>query len=241
MPMLQQKDREAVRLRFDTELKRDVQVTLYTQSNSGLVIPGRVCRYCGPTQELLEEVSALSQRVLLEVVDFYKNGDEASSRGIARIPALTIGRDGRDNVRFYGMPSGFAFAVLLDSIIAASDKRSTLPLETRRQLKGLKEDVHVQVFVTANSPGWQTLARAAYTMAIESDKVIADVLEIRQLPELVQLYNVMGVPKTVINDKVQFTGPASEDELLRLILEAAGPGETEPVDSSPVPDERPVA
>ena len=55
-----------------------------------------------------------------------------------------------ESVRFYGMPSGFEFALLLDTLVSISDKRSTLQLETRRRLKKLKEDVHIQVFVTPN-------------------------------------------------------------------------------------------
>ena len=148
MPFLQPKDRDVVQQRIATELKRDVNVTLYTQVDIGLFIPGRECRYCGPTQELLEEVSALSPKIHLEVVDFYKNQERALSSGITRIPAVTVDGKGHDNVRFYGMPSGHEFAVLLDSIIGASRKGSPLQVETRRQLKRLKEDVHIQVIVT---------------------------------------------------------------------------------------------
>ena len=45
MPILQRRDEEAVRQRFDVELKRDVKLTLFTQrSIGGLYIPGRECK-----------------------------------------------------------------------------------------------------------------------------------------------------------------------------------------------------
>ena len=64
-------------------------------------------------------------------------------------------------------------------------------------------------------------------MAMESPRVLADVVEIQEFPRLAQAYNVMGVPKTVINDSVQFTGALSEDAFLKRVLEAVGEEEPE--------------
>ena len=149
MPMLQQRDQEAIQQKFKVELKRDVNITLYTKNDIGrLFIPGRECRTCGTTQQLLEEVSALSPKIHLDVVDFYGNQEDAKNRGIEKIPAIIVSANSEDNVRLYGLPTGVEFAVLLDTIIASSTKGSSLQLETRRRLKRLKEDVHIQVFVT---------------------------------------------------------------------------------------------
>lgn len=149
MPILQPRDQQAVRQRFDVELKGNVHITLFTQpALGGLYIPGRECKSCGPTQQLLGEVAALSPRIQLKVVDFYGNQEEAKASGVERIPGIVIGGAGDGNARFYGLPSGYEFALLLDTIIAASTKRSSLQIETRRRLKRLKQDVHIQVFVT---------------------------------------------------------------------------------------------
>ena len=117
MPMLRPQDQQAVRERFEVDLKHDVTVTLFTQHNiGGLFIPGRECKSCGPTEELLEEVTALSPRVHLNTVDFYNNPEEARARGIDKIPAVVLGPKGGENVRFYGLPSGHEFPVLLDTL-----------------------------------------------------------------------------------------------------------------------------
>ena len=237
MPVLQKRDREVVLQRFRTELKRDVKIKLYTQIDMGLYIPGRGCRYCGPTQELLEELSALSPKIRLEVVDFYKNQEQAADLGIERIPALTVGNGGNGNARFFGMPSGFEFTALLDTIVGASDKRSSLKLETRRQLKALTDDVHIQVFVTPGcqySPG---LARLTHAMAMESPRVTADVIEVQEFPDLIAAYSVMGVPKTVINDRVQFTGAVPEDKLMDRVLQAVGAVEVDGDESADISDQ----
>ena len=223
MPILNQKDQQTVEQRFAVELKRDVTLTLYTQrSIGGLFIPGRECRSCGPTQQLLEELSALSPKIHLEVKDFYSDQEDATARGVEKIPGLIISADSSDNVRFYGLPSGFEFPLLLDAIISASHKRSPLTLETRRRLKRLKQDVHIQVFVTPTCQYCPAMARLAHAMAMESPRILTDVVEIQEFTHLAQLYQVMGVPKTVINDTLQFVGAVSEEVFLRRILEALG-------------------
>ena len=149
MAILRQQDKDAVQGKFDVELKGDVNLTLYSKNElGGLYIPGRECQTCPPTEQLLEEVCELSPRLNLDVVDFYANPQQAAQDGITRIPAIVVSANGEKNVRFYGLPSGMEFAVLLETIVTSSAKRSPLALETRRALKGLKEDVHIQVFVT---------------------------------------------------------------------------------------------
>ena len=65
-------------------------------------------------------------------------------------------------------------------------------------------------------------------MAMESQHVVADVIEVQEFPQLAQAYNVMGVPKTVINDTVVFTGAIPESKFMERVLEAVaeeGPAE----------------
>ena len=223
MPVISPQDSDALKKRFSVELKRDVRISLFTLSRAGgLIIPGRECATCGQTQELLEEVAALSPRIKLEVHDFYAQSDEAKARGVERIPAVVMGADGRSNVKYYGIPSGFEFATLVEDIIVLSKAVSPLKIETRKALRKLKQDAHIQVFVTPGCQYCPAVARLAHAMAIESPKVTADVIEVQEFPALGRAHQVMGVPKTIINDTIQFTGAVSEDIFLRRLLEAVG-------------------
>lgn len=47
-------------------------------------------------------------------------------------------------------------------------------------------------------------------MAIANPRVVADVVEVSEFPDLANRYAVRGVPKTVINDTVEFVGNAPE-------------------------------
>jgi Thioredoxin domain len=54
------------------------------------------------------------------------------------------------------------------------------------------------------------VARLAHKMAIANSRVVADVVEVSEFPDLAQRYMVRGVPKTVINDSVEFLGNVPE-------------------------------
>ena len=60
----------------------------------------------------------------------------------------------------------------------------------------------------------------AHRMAIESDMVRADVVEASEFPHLVVKYNVFGVPKTVVNEVVEFEGAVPEPIFLEQVMKA---------------------
>ena len=57
-------------------------------------------------------------------------------------------------------------------------------------------------------------------MAVVSDLVTSEVIEVQEFPELGTSYNVRGVPLTVINEKVSFAGAANETMLLEYMKSA---------------------
>ena len=63
--------------------------------------------------------------------------------------------------------------------------------------------------------------RLAQHMAIASDKVTAVAIEATEFPELSRAYQVMAVPKIVMNDRVQFEGALPESQFLDAVVRAA--------------------
>jgi alkyl hydroperoxide reductase subunit AhpF len=57
-------------------------------------------------------------------------------------------------------------------------------------------------------------------MAFENPHIRADVVEASEFPHLVQKYQIMGVPKTVINERTQFQGAIPENRFLAEVLKA---------------------
>ena len=66
------------------------------------------------------------------------------------------------------------------------------------------------------------MARVAHAMAMDNPHVRADVVEVQEFPMLGQRYMITGVPKTVINNRVQFVGAVPESVFIDKVLEAVG-------------------
>jgi len=148
MAFLSADNRDEIKRLFDG-LVGDVRLIYFTQRESPLFIPGQECETCKDTRLLLEELAALSDKLKLEVHDFVAESELAREYGIDRIPALVLAADGvKGKVRYFGMPSGYEFSVLLASLVDASKGSSELSESTVDVLSALDKQLHIQVFVT---------------------------------------------------------------------------------------------
>jgi predicted DsbA family dithiol-disulfide isomerase len=59
-------------------------------------------------------------------------------------------------------------------------------------------------------------------MAMENPLIVADVVEANEFQALSERYRVMSVPKTVINDRVEFVGAQPEQKVLEALQKAVG-------------------
>ena len=148
MPIIADRDRDDLKREFRKELKKDLTIRLFTQGSSLLTIPGRECQYGPKTQQLMEELTALSPKLHLEVYDFYSEADEKTAYGVERIPGIVMGDDSNGRLKFYGIPMGNEFPIIVEGIKTLSRSESPLSMDTRKRLRKVNQPVHIQVFVT---------------------------------------------------------------------------------------------
>ena len=151
MQILNDSDREFVRNRFENELVNEVNLTLFTQSDlGGLVVPGRECETCVPTEQLLKEVSETSDLINFKKLDIQKDAEEAARCGISRIPSFLVSREDETNIRYLGIPAGTEFPVLMEALVNVSSGEPKLAEETKAFLQTLTDEVLIKTFVTPN-------------------------------------------------------------------------------------------
>ena len=74
--------------------------------------------------------------------------EQTEKYNIEQIPAtVMMGEDDR-GIRYYGIPSGYEFATILETIRMISIRDSGLSQATKDFLKGLSQPVKLKVFVT---------------------------------------------------------------------------------------------
>lgn len=149
-PILSEADRTEVKKILDDGLTGDVSVDLYTRRSS-LIVPGMETSETGPIAErLLGEVAALHPKIRLTVHDAAVEPDAARAAGVEGVdPAIVFrGAGVKGTLRYLGLPAGYEFRTLLDTLVAVSRGESGLSAPARAELARVQKKVHLQVFVT---------------------------------------------------------------------------------------------
>lgn len=149
MTFIADKDQQTIRQHFEAHLAGDVEIVLFTERESPIIVPRlQPCETCKDTEALLAEVAALSDQLTLTVHDLQAARDEAAAYGIDRVPAFVLKGAARGQVRFFGIPSGYEFSALIADIIDASKGATELSEATRSFLGSLTENINIKVFTT---------------------------------------------------------------------------------------------
>jgi len=203
MSLLPDDKKEQLRTEFKEKLVDPVHLIMFTQDLE--------CRFCSDTRILTQELATLSDKIDVDVYDFLADNQKAKEYGIDKIPAVAVIGKVDHGLRIYGIPYGYELQTLVEAIINVSRGTTDLTDKTKTILKDIKNPVHIQVFVTLTCPHCPVAATIAHKLAIESDMIRADIIDAQEFPALAQKYGVIGVPKIIINEKVEFVGAFNED------------------------------
>jgi alkyl hydroperoxide reductase subunit AhpF len=143
MSLLSPSDQQQLRESFSS-LAEPVTIVFFSQAIG--------CETCAETQQILREITGLTDKVTVEEVSLVLEKDRAAGYGVERVPALVLlaGVERRDTrIRFLGAPEGWDFLSLVDAVLLAGGAtESSLSAATLSTLDQLTEDVSLQVFVT---------------------------------------------------------------------------------------------
>jgi len=215
MPLLQEQDKAKIKELF-TSLVNPVKLVTFTQTFE--------CDYCQETRQIVEEVAALSDKISAEIYNFALDKSQAEQYNVDKIPAIAIVSDVDYGIRFYGIPSGYEFASLIEDIIDVSRGESGLSQNTIQALSKIQTPVHIQVFVTPTCPYCPRSVRLAHKLALQSEHIRADAVEAMEFPHLAIKYHVQGVPRTVINETTHIEGAVPEAALVQKLVAAVEEG-----------------
>ncbi|MBI9048562.1 MAG: thioredoxin family protein [Anaerolineaceae bacterium] len=181
------------------------------------------CEYCNDAQQLIEEVSNLSDKIEFRTLDVGEDVDLAKEYHVEKTPMTVIARKDGDQVidygiRYAGIPAGHEFSSLIHTLILVASGESGLNDETKKELENLDKDIRLQVFVTPTCPYCPPAVILAHQMALQSPRITAEMVEATEFPALSMQYGVSGVPHTIINEGAgELVGAAPEGMLMEHI------------------------
>ena len=209
--MLRDEDKTEIRKRLE-DMKNPVKIVLFTQKVAA------ECQYCSETETLLNEVTELSDKLELEVLSFVSDKEAKEEYNVDKIPALIIRNEKDYGIRYYGIPSGYEFATLLEIVLAVSEGSSGLSDDAKETIKKINKPLHIQVFVTPTCPYCPRAAIMGYFLAMENEFITSDTIEVSEFPQMGQKYEVMGVPKIVMNEDHSFEGALPEPQFIEQVV-----------------------
>ncbi len=177
------------------------------------------CPFCPDAISLVNlDTRKLSNelRINLEIISLDERPELAEKHNISGVPTILIG----ENIKYVGLPVGLERRVFTNTLkLVAEGKSSTrLKEEQITKLSGLKKSSTVKVITTSSCPYCPKVVFMSNQLAVASDgKVISEIINSTELPELAAKYRVTAVPTTVINEKVRFQGIIDMDSFIEEI------------------------
>lgn len=216
MPLLSDADREQVHS-FLSRMTNHVVLRFYTQAIG--------CETCPQTRQVLDALVELGDgRVSIDERNLVLDVSE-QDEGVDRTPTVWVMSKSADDeeqdegIHFVGAPLGYEFTSLLDAILLVSTRESGLSDASFELLKQVTTPMDIQVFTTPTCSHCSQAVSLAQRMAIASPLITATAVAIVEFPDLVQRYNVRGVPKTVVDDQVEILGGLPEAEFVPQVLQ----------------------
>ncbi|WP_457601306.1 protein disulfide oxidoreductase [Hydrogenivirga sp.] len=198
---------------FEKEFREPVTVRVFSQAIG--------CESCQTVEELLKELTDVvgEEKIKYEVHSPVLDKELAERYGIKRIPTIVIEGDRDYGIRYIGLPAGLEFSTLVQGILQVSKREPNLSEKTLELLKQVDIPIELMVFVTTSCGYCPAAAVMAYNFALASDYITAKVVDASENPDLAEKFQVVGVPKIVINDGVaEFVGAQPENAFLGYII-----------------------
>ena len=195
------------------QLKSRVRLVFFTRKGGSPA--------CSRQEELLRELSSLTDKLKLEIHDAVLDGDTARNYGIDKTPATAVVGARDHGIRFYGLTAGYEFTSLLEAIMLVSTGHTNMDPQLEEMVKKIEKPVHLEVMVTLTCQYCPEMVRVAHEFAFVNEHIRADMVESAEFPELTKKYQVTGVPRTVINGRHTFDGalpaPAAYLEMIKAV------------------------
>ncbi|MDD5066773.1 MAG: thioredoxin family protein [bacterium] len=197
-------------------LKNEVTLIVFTSGT-------KECLYCTTAIQIVRETASLSDKIKTRFLDMKKDKKLVQPYKVDRAPAILV-TDGKiQNIRFYGLPAGYEYSSLLESIKNVSSGGSGLSAKNVKKLSDIQKKVLIRVFVTPTCPYCPMAVVTAHQIGLANSLITAEMIEANEFMDLSRKNNVSSVPKTVIinekGKKIEFIGAYPEDAFVEKVLE----------------------
>lgn len=170
-------------------------------------------------QNFLEEFGVVSDKIVIENIDYDSNKEKALEFGIEKLPALAFvdSKGIQTKGKFHGIPGGHEINSFVITVLNTAGVGKEFDTATLERLNSINKDVNLKVFVTLACHHCPDVVVATQMMAIKNDNISAEMIDIALFPELAETYGVKSVPTVIYNNSEITIGAKNANEILNKI------------------------
>lgn len=158
--------------------------------------------------ELLYGVAKLSSLIEFSVGDF----------GYHSPLTFSISTDTQSNrLLFSGIPGGHEFNTFILSIIRTSTNKYSLDEDTLNIVRKVNKPLSFKTFVSLSCHNCPEVIQTLNEMAAANPNIRSEMIDGGLFPELIDQYQIQGVPTVLCNDEPFMTGKVSVSEIIEKI------------------------
>lgn len=208
---------------------RDVELIVYTHNDAGHISDDQVA------YQLLAELASVHPNV--HVIRRILAGDTlAETLGITVAPTVLFRERGSDrtNVRFMGIPSGYEFSAVLETINMLGGGTPRQESDALKRMQTVTNGVRLRTFVTPTCPHCPRAVLTTFQFALANDHIVAEVIDSTAFPALASSYFVASVPDTVVEGFAldaappqRVRGAQAPDAFAQAVIQVINPAEAQ--------------
>ncbi len=149
------------------------------------------------------------------------NVEERDTQGELRSSvSFLIEADNEDTgIRFSGIPGGHEFNSLILAMLHASGTALKLDDSVKAIVKGVREPLHFEVFISLSCHNCPEVVQALNQFALVNPHIKAEMIDGGLYPNLISERDIQGVPSVYLNGELFANGKVEAGTLIEKLLE----------------------
>ena len=170
-------------------------------------------------RDLILDISSLGDKISSEIYVKGENLEIENKINADKYPiaALLDSEKNYSGVKFHGVPGGHELNSFILSIYNLGGPGQQIAEETLKGIKEINKDVNIKICVSLSCHLCPDVVVSSQRIAIESDYVETEMIDISNFKEIKDKFKVMSVPAIIVNDEKIYFGAKKIDEILQLI------------------------
>lgn len=170
-------------------------------------------------RDLILDIADLDERVSAEVYNKGENVEVENKINADKYPVVALLDSDKkySGVKFHGVPGGHELNSFILAIYNLGSAGQQISEETLNNIKNVDKDINIKVCVSLSCHLCPDVVVSSQRIAIENEKVEAEMIDISNFKEIKDKFKVMSVPAIIVNDSQIYFGAKKIDEIINLI------------------------